>query len=99
MAGYVRAHVEIDPMCLSQVIPVSCPACDEHTIGQPRCWAELPGHAVRACVYYISACENDNCTARAHPSKFAEQAVSRNMRQIRCGVLCQRQRGNRPPGC
>jgi hypothetical protein len=100
MAGYVRAHVQINPTCLSEVVPVACPAADEHTANEGlRCWAELPGNQVRACMYWISACENDNMTARRHPSHFAELAVQRNMRQIRCGVLCQRQRGNRPAGC
>lgn len=99
MAGYVNAHLQINNFVLSEVLPDLCPAADEHTAGGVRCLAELPGGEVRACLYYLQMTESGNVTNRVHFSTLAQKAMRQSQRQIRCGVLCQRQRGNRPPGC
>jgi hypothetical protein len=99
MAGYVRGHVEIHGDRSYDLVPVVCPAADEHTAGVVRCFTCHADGWFRSCVYFVSGCENDNVTSRVHPSSLAERAMSGAMRQIRAGCICQRQRGNRPPGC
>ena len=99
MAGYVRAHVEIHGDRSYDLVPVVCPAVDEHSVETQRCFTTHADGWQRSCMYFVSACENDNVTARLHTSILADRAHSGAMRQIRCGLICQRQRGNRPPGC
>lgn len=99
MAGYVRAHLEIHADESFDVMPIACPAVDEHTQAGLRCYTRHADGWQRACVYYVSACSNDNVTERIHPTSLFDKAEIAALRQIRCGVICQRQRGNRPPGC
>lgn len=99
MAGYVRAHLEIHGDRSFDVVPVVCPGADEHTAGDVRCFTVHADGWRRACVYAISTCANDNVTDRTGLFTLQEVALKGGHRQIRCGVICQRQRGNRPPGC
>lgn len=99
MAGYVRAHLERHGDHSYDILPVVCPAADEHTYGQTRCLTCHGDGWARKCMYLITPCENDNATDRIDASMLAHRADTLNARQVRCGVICQRQRGNRPPGC
>lgn len=99
MAGYVRAHLELHGDRSYDVLPISCPAVDEHTAGEVRCFTVHHDGWQRSCMYYVTTTENDNVTARLHPSSLMDAARTASNRRKRCGVICQRQRGNRPPGC
>lgn len=99
MAGYVRAHLEIHGDRSYDLVPVFCPAHDEHSPAEVRCFTSHTDGWHRTCLYYVSACENDNVTARLHPSSLADRGRTILSCQVRGGVICQRQRGNRPPGC
>jgi len=99
MSGYVRAHLERHGGHSYDILPVVCPAESEHTAGQTRCLTRHADGWTRKCIYLIVPCENDNATERIDASMLAHRADVLNARQVRCGVLCQRQRANRPPGC
>jgi hypothetical protein len=99
MAGYVRAHLEVHGDRSYDVVPIMCPGADEHSAGNERCFTQHADGWTRCCVYWVSGCMNDNVTARVHPSTVKDQRLADGMRQSRMGVICQRQRGNRPAGC
>lgn len=99
MPGYVRAHLENHFDGSYDVMPTACPATEEDKWPGMRCFTRHADGWQRMCCYFISTTENDNLTARAHPSHFQELGAGDGMAQIRCGVLCGRQRSNRPPGC
>ena len=99
MAGYVRASLEFHGDRSYDVMPVVCPAANEHTAENTRCYTQHADGWNRCCVYWVSTCDNDNVTARLHPSSIADRAQRDAMGRRRCGVICQRQRGNRPAGC
>lgn len=99
MAGYVPAHLEVHGDRSFDLMPDACPATDEHTSGTPRCHTIHGDGWNRACLYYVTSCAANNVTERVHVSVLSQRMPTLVATQMRCGVICQRQRGNRPPGC
>lgn len=99
MAGIVQAHIEEHADHSIDVRPIACPGADMHTQGVPRCYTVMFDGERRACVYWQATTMPGNDTHRQDPSMLARESFMRNVTQMRCAVLCQRARANRPIGC
>jgi len=99
MAGIVRAHLVKHADGSHDVGPIDCPAADQHTSGPPRCYTIMFDGERRACTYWLACTLPSNDTHRMDPSRLADESFLRGVGSMRCGVICQRARANRPPGC
>lgn len=99
MAGWVQGHAEYHHDHSADVQPLVCPASDEHTMGTPRCQTRMFDGSRRQCMYLVGLTAPGNSTHRMDTDELREQATTLSARQVRCGIICLRQRANRAPGC
>lgn len=99
MAGIVRAHLEVHGSATYDVMPEVCPAEDEHTQAKPRCQCKMIDGEVRWCPFFVTLTSPANCSDRKYLRELALDAIALGARQVRCSVICLRQRANRAPGC
>ena len=107
MAGYVNAHIYLEGNANGAMIdPDVCPAKDQHretayTIDpalRPRCFQNTYAAGARYCPYFIAATQHANVTLRLDVYGMEADLILDGKGSGRCGVLCQAQRRNRPPG-
>jgi hypothetical protein len=99
MAGIVRAYLTRHADKSFDVSPLDCPAADVHTSGTPRCYTIMFDGQRRACPFWTATAHPANETHRMDPTALCDEAYMRQASQMRCSVICQRARANRPPGC
>jgi hypothetical protein len=99
MAGYVKSEIRVYKDGTLSIHPDKCPVEDVHRLFEPMCYSTLPENESRSCMYWMASTSPGNTSERVHPTQLRVRAVALGSRSIHCGVICARQRANRPPGC
>lgn len=99
MAGFVAAHIALHLDQSMDVTPDVCPVDDPHAAAVPRCYTIMFDGEHRACPYLVACTHASNTSHRADVRTVARALDLRSAQNMRIGVLCMRQRANRPVGC
>jgi len=99
MAGQVNAHIAQHLDKSIDVTPDVCPVEDPHYEGERRCYTIMFDGEHRSCPYLVACTHVSNSSHRADVRSIVRALELRSATHMRIGVLCMRQRANRPPGC
>ncbi len=99
MAGFVVGTIARHLDTSLDVTPDVCPVEDPHAMGIPRCYTIMFDGEHRACPYLVACTHASNTSHRADVRSIAHALEVRSAQNMRIGVLCMRQRANRPVGC
>jgi hypothetical protein len=99
MAGLVHGHLLNWADGTINVLPEVCAVEDIHRIDTPVCYRTYIDGTQRSCLYFTSCAQVQNFNDRVHPTMLRTQSVANGSRQMRCSIICQAQKRNRPAGC
>lgn len=98
MAGFIQASIDEHVDHSLDVVPDVCPVVDDHQESL-RCYSVGFDGERRACPFWIATTHVANSTRRVDATVLRDEMKALGGRTLRCGVLCQRHKANRRPGC